>query len=98
MQWNELRNEIEDIIREKSSTLGLTVVFDVNFIENAPIDGEYIYGEAFPEKNRIWLEVVAPDISMDEITETICHELIHLKFPNINHNSPMFNALVSTLL
>jgi predicted metal-dependent hydrolase len=67
---------------------------DIEFIEDSPIADEFVYGEAFPDKNKIWIEVVAPYASMKEITQIICHELIHLKFPKLNHDSKIFEKMV----
>lgn len=85
-----LRDEIFEMFDAKSREMGLVANLDLNIIEDAPIVGEFVYGEAFPGENRIWLEVVGPDASDDDILETICHELLHIKYPQTNHNSEMF--------
>ena len=95
MHWMEdLRKEMEGIFYKKSKRIGLNAKMEIHLIEDAPIVGEYVYGEAFPDKNKIWLEVVAPDASIKEITKIICHELIHLKYPELNHDSEIFKKLV----
>lgn len=94
MDWKDLRRRIEKIFQEKSKKLGLKAKMELQFIEDAPICGEYVYGEAFPNKNKIWLEVVAPYASIKEITNILCHELIHLKFPKLDHNSELFEETV----
>ena len=94
MNWKGLRWEMEKIFEKKTKKLGLKSNMEIQFIEDAPIGGEYVYGEAFPNENKIRLEVVAPDASIKEITKTICHELIHLKFPELNHDSEMFEEMV----
>jgi len=94
MYWENLRRKMEEIFDKKSKKIGLNAKMEIHFIEDAPIIGEYVYGEAFPDKNKIWLEVVAPDASIREITKIICHELIHLKYPELSHDSEIFEKLV----
>jgi len=94
MNWDEIRREIIRIFQIQSQKINVVANFKLSLIEYAPIEGEYVYGEAFPEEKRIWLEVVAPDASNYEITETIIHELIHLKYPRLDHNSDIFNMKV----
>ena len=67
---------------------------DLQFTEDAPIVDEYVYGEAFPNENKIWLEVVVPYASTKEITEIICHELLHIKYPELSHDSEAFEKMV----
>jgi predicted metal-dependent hydrolase len=67
---------------------------NLEFIEDAPIVDEYVYGEAFPDKNKIWIQIVAPYASVKDITQIICHELIHLKFPELDHDSNIFENMV----
>ncbi len=94
MEWIELRNDINEIFTTKSEKLGLNPKLELQFIEDAPIDGEFVYGEAFPNENRVWLEVVAPEASDEEILEILCHELVHLKHPELDHDSKNFEAMV----
>ena len=92
--WDELREEIIEVFNARTREMGLPADMELNIIEDAPVDGEYVYGEAFPEENRIWLEVVGPDASDDEIMETICHELVHLEHPELDHDSEVFEIIV----
>lgn len=94
MYWEDLRKKMEEIFYKKSKKIEINAKMEMQFIEDAPITGEYVYGEAFPDKNKIWLEVVAPDASIREITKIICHELIHLKYPELNHDSEIFKKLI----
>jgi hypothetical protein len=94
MAWEDLRKEIIEIFQKKSKKLCMQVKMELDFIEDPPIVDEYVYGEAFPNENRIWLQVVAPYASIREITMTICHELVHLKNPTLNHDSKKFENLV----
>jgi len=57
-----------------------------------------VYGEAFPEEKRISLEIFAPDASIDEIERHICHELLHIKYPNISHDDYRFKEEVTRYL
>jgi len=84
--------EIRKIFAEKSNLLGVTVNLDIHFIDNTPIVGENIYGEAFPFETppRVWLEVFAPDVTGEDIIEMVCHELIHVKYPHLNHEDREF--------
>ena len=79
MKWIELRNEINEMFSQKSEKLGLKPGLELHFIEDAPVEGEPVYGEAFPDENKIWLEVVAPDASNKEILKILSHELIHFR-------------------
>lgn len=94
MEWDGLRNEINEVFLNRSEKLGLNPRLELNFIDDAPVEGENVYGEAFPNENRVWLEVVAPDASDNEILEILCHELIHLKHPEMNHDSKSFEGMV----
>ncbi len=98
MDWDDLRCEIEGIFRVQAEGMGQDATMDLHLIEDTPIDGEYVFGEAFPDVNRIWLEVVAPDASSEKITEIICHELVHLKCPDLDHDSEVFTDLISLYL
>lgn len=71
---------------------------DLEFIEKRPIIGENVYAEAFPEEKKIKLEIFAPDASKDEIEKTICHELVHIKRPDLSHNDPRFDKEVNHYL
>jgi len=84
--------EIRRTFSEKSNLLGITVILDIHFIDNPPIVGEAIYGEAFPFEKppRVWLEVFAPDVTREKIVEIICHELIHIKYPYLRHEDREF--------
>jgi len=97
MSWEELRTDIERIFLRKMKKAGLFVSLDLHFIEDAPIVGDNVYGEAFPSEGRIWLEVVAPEASRREITETICHECVHMLRPDLDHDSEEFTRLVNEL-
>ena len=98
MQWEHLDKKINEIFYKKLKKLGLNAEMEIQFIEDAPIIGEYVYGEAFPDKNKIWLEIVAPDASLKEITKIMCHELIHLKYPELGHDSEKFEKLVENCM
>lgn len=90
-KWvKELRDEISQVFSRKSKKVGLRPTLDLSFIEDAPVIGENVYGEAFPDENRIWLQVVAPEASDKEISEIVCHELIHLKHLDWDHDSVKF--------
>lgn len=95
MEWIELSNEINEMFSQKAKKLGLNPKLDLNFIEDTPIIGENVFGEAFPDENRVWLEVVAPEASDREILKTLCHELIHIKHPDWNHDSQIFKKAVN---
>lgn len=88
----DVKQKINRIFQKKKQHLGIEVKLEIHFLENAPIIGENIYGESFPFENppRVRLEVFAPDVTRKEIIETICHELIHIKYPNLNHEDKEF--------
>lgn len=88
--------EIREIFARMAQKLGLDPTFDLNFIDDTPIIGEHVFGEAFPDENRVWLEV-APEATDEEIQRTICHELIHLKYPEMDHDSAEFEVEVRKL-
>lgn len=94
MEWDVLRKGIEDIFHKKSEKLGIRANLELHFTDYAPVEGEYVYGEAFPDENKVWLEVVALDASTTEIMEHICHELIHMKCPDLSHDSNKFKQMV----
>ena len=98
MEWDELRREIIDIFDAKSREMDLEVDIELSIIEDAPVEREFVYGEAFPKEGRVWLEVVGPDASNEEIMETICHELVHLMRPEWNHDSEKFKSMVNLCL
>ena len=94
MEWNSVRQEILEIFKDKSEKLGINPDLEIEFIEDAPVLGEYVYGEAFPDINKVWLQIVAPDASDDKIMEIVCHELIHIKYTELDHNKPKFQKMV----
>lgn len=81
----EVRDEVERIFGGAKRELGVEAKLDLHFIQRVPVVGKNVYGEAFPfeEPPRVWMEVFAPDATIEEITETIYHELIHIKYPYI---------------
>ena len=83
--------EVDQIFQKKARKLRIVPRLDLHLIENASIVDAFVYGEAFPDQNRVWLEIVAFDASIQEITEIICHELIHIKFPKISHDCIEFD-------
>lgn len=94
MIWEDLRKDVVKIFQKKLKKFGIQATVELYFIEDPTIVDEYVYGEAFPNENRIWLQVVAPYASMREIKKIICHELLHLKNPKLDHNSKKFENLV----
>ncbi len=88
----DIEQETRKIFQKKKQLLDVEAELDLNFIDDMPMVGENIYGEAFPHEKppRVWLEVFAPDVTKKEIVETICHELIHIKYPNLNHEDKEF--------
>ena len=96
--WEELRVEIAAMFEAKAQQMGLAARLDLSIIEDAPVDGEFVYGEAFPGEGRVWLEVVGPDASDGEILETICHELVHLLHPEWDHDSEVFETMVNLFM
>ena len=94
MEWDELRKVIIERFNTKSREMGISAYIELSIIEDSPIDGEFVYGEAFPKEGRVWLEVVGPDAFDYEIMETICHELLHLKYPGWDHDSEEFEVMV----
>ena len=86
----EVKKDIERIFEEKKTQLEVEAKLDVVFIDYAPIEGEFVYGEAFPFENppRVRLEVVALDATIEEITKVLCDELIHITEPELEQYIP----------
>ncbi|MBA7504852.1 hypothetical protein ES706_03510 [subsurface metagenome] len=93
---SELRGKIERIFEEKKKKLRIDATLDLRFIDDIPIIGENVYGEAFPFERppRIWLEVFAPDARTAEIIEHICHELIHIQHPEPGEEEKEFKRRI----
>jgi len=89
----EVRERVEKIFKKKMKQLGVKAGLQLNMVRSIwgpPVVGENVYGEAFPFEKppRVWLEVFAPDATEKEITETICHELVHIKYPELKDGDP----------
>lgn len=93
---DELRKKIEKIFEEKKKKLRVEANLDLRFINDVPIIGDNVYGEAFPFEKppRVWLEVFAPDAKTTEIVEHICHELIHIKYPELREEDRKFKRKI----
>ena len=93
---NELRKEIGKIFEKKRKKLGVEARLDLEFISEASIVGENVYGEAFPFETppRIRLEVFALDATTAEITENICHELVHILHPEFREEDKEFKRRI----
>ena len=92
--WEELEEEIAAMFHAKTKEAGLKAYLDLTIMEDAPIDEEFVYGEAFPDEGRVMLDVVGPYASDEEIMETICHELVHMMHPEWDHYSNEFEEAV----
>ena len=79
---------IYKIFEKKKRKFGIKEVkldLELNTIGSPPIVGENVYGEAFPFENppRIWLEIFVLDAMMKKIVKILCHELAHIKHPEL---------------
>lgn len=92
------REKIEKIFAKKSERFPFEAELGLKFIEKRPIVDENVYGEAFLEEKKISLEIFAPEASDKEIEKNICHELIHIKNPNLSHDDPQFDKKVNRYL
>lgn len=93
--WEDVRNEVEEIFDKKCKKIGVEAILELELIDRPPhVDEFFVYGEAFPEEHRIWVEIDSPEASTEEITETICHELLHIKSPELDHSSREFKRKV----
>lgn len=97
----KLRKEIEKLFEEEKRKLGVEARLELNFLENTSVVGYNVYGEAFPPEKKVVLEVFAPDAIIEEIEEITCHELVHLKYPELDEDSKeleekVLNCLNST--
>ena len=85
----EIRHDVERIFEEKKHRLGVEARLDlhVETVEAPPIVGENVYGEAFPAElpPRVWVEVF-PEATTQEITRTVCEELLHIKHPGLSED------------
>lgn len=89
----EIKKQVERTFERKKKKLGLEATLELDFIDDFPVIGEYVYGEAFPKECRVTLDVFAPFATNKEITETVCEELMHIKHPELKHG-PKFWRLV----
>ncbi|MDI6889306.1 MAG: hypothetical protein QMC78_06475 [Methanocellales archaeon] len=81
----EVKREIERIFEEKKKKLGVEAELDLEFLDHPPVVDKNVYGEAFPERKRVMLDVFAPDATTEEIEGIICEELGHIKYPELRH-------------
>lgn len=82
---------IRRVFREKTEELGVDAVLDLRFLQDFPVVGKYVYGEAFPFETppKVVLEVFAPDATEQEIRSIICEELLHIKHPGLQHGEEL---------
>uniref|UniRef100_A0A7V3N6J1 M48 family peptidase n=1 Tax=candidate division CPR3 bacterium TaxID=2268181 RepID=A0A7V3N6J1_UNCC3 len=99
----KLKQNVERIFNEKRRWMGAdNIMLQVNVasgIWGPPVVGENVYAEAFPFENppRVWIEVW-PDATGKEITEIVCHELAHIKHPELNEESEEFKKKVKACM
>ncbi|MEM2915274.1 MAG: hypothetical protein QXH91_07740 [Candidatus Bathyarchaeia archaeon] len=89
----ELGKEIGRIFERKKREIGIEATLKLGFLEDFPIIGEYVYGQAFPNEKIVVIEVYALYATKKEITRTICEELLHIKHPEMKHG-PEFWKMV----
>lgn len=98
-----LKQDVERIFNEKCRRLGFVdMVLQVDVatdIWGPPVVGENVYAEAFPFENppRIWIEVW-PEATNREIAKIVCHELVHIKHPELGEESEEFKKKVQTYM
>jgi len=83
----EAEMEIERIFQEKKNKLQVEATLELTFLQDFPMIGEYVYGEAFPLEKRITLDIYAPMATRRAITKIICEELMHIKHPELSHGA-----------
>ena len=99
----EVRKKVENIFKNKMRQLGVKAGLQLNMVRSIwgpPIVGENVYGEAFPFEKppRVWLEVFVPDATEKKITKTICHELVHIKYPELKDGDPELERKIQACL
>jgi hypothetical protein len=99
----KLKQDVERIFNEKCHRLSFgDIVLKVEVatdIWGPPVVGENVYAEAFPFENppRIWIEVW-PEATNREIAKIVCHELVHIKHPELAEESEEFKKKVQTYM
>jgi len=89
--WEDVRNEVEEIFDKKCKKIGVEAVLELELIDRPPrVDEFFVYSESFPEEHRVWIEIVSPEASTEEITEAICQELLYIKSPELDCSSREF--------
>jgi len=94
--WEKiLRKDIKTWTKKASNVLKLKLPkITISLIENSSTMGMYVFGEAFPSEHRIWIEIVTTFATDKAIIKLICHELVHLKYPELFHTAK-FNKIVN---
>lgn len=91
----EIRREVKSVFEDKKHKLGIDASLDLRITKSVwgpPVVGENVYGAAFPfeKPSRVWIEVFVPNATKKEIVKTVCHELIHIKHPELGEDSVEF--------
>lgn len=88
----ELEGDVKQIFEDNRREMGIDKIsLQVEVAMEGwgpPVVGENVYAEAFPFENppRIWMQVW-PDATDKEIAKTVCHELIHIKRPELDEET-----------
>lgn len=99
----KLKRDVERIFNEKRHWAGVNnIILQVSVatkIWGPPVVGENVYAEAFPHESppRVWIEVW-PEATNKEIAENICHELVHIKHPEVDHESEEFKKKIQACM
>lgn len=99
----EVKRRVEQIFDEKCRWIGMdNIKLQVSIatgIWGPPVVGENVYAEAFPFETspRVWIEVW-PDATDKEIVGIVCHELIHIKHPELGEESEGFKKKVQACI
>ena len=84
---NFIKDEISRMFERKRKFVNVEAKLDVGFLDHQPIEGESVYGEAYPFEKppRVRIDIFPIDATKKDIEATICHELVHIKHPELEH-------------
>lgn len=84
-EFSRLKERASNLFHERRTAFEVGPVnLEIKVVYESPVVDAQCFGEAFPHESppRVELEIL-PDVSEEELLETIADELTHIKHPDL---------------